>query len=74
MPILPTSPNAEVLSFLFFVVRPKAEVQFDFLQLKSAVLSPCRTHLVYSFEAQNLGLHRRRRSSTEDSDIMIWEE
>lgn len=29
IPILPTYLNAETLSFLFFVVRPKAEFQFD---------------------------------------------
>lgn len=55
-PVLSTSFNSEVLSFLFFVVCRQIYFHFDLPDERFAVFAPCRTYLVYSFAMQRLGL------------------
>lgn len=57
-PVLSTSFNSEVMSFLFFVVRREIDFHFDLPDERFAVFAPCRIHLVHSFAMQRLGLAR----------------
>lgn len=69
-PVLSTSFNSEVLSFLLFVVRQQIEFHFDLPDERFTVFAPCRIHLVYSFAMQRLGLAREYPSRITTLEII----